>query len=375
MRAAGASLLAIFLLTAPAIGEPARRTENVVLIVTDGLRWQEVFRGGDPDLMNEKPGGVEDPGALRRDFLREDARARREALLPFFWTVIAKEGQIYGNRDEASVAQVTNRYKFSYPGYNEMITGSADPRIDKNGFGLNPNVSVFEWLNGFPELRDRVAVIGSWGVFPAIFNRERSRLAMCAGWDPPVSGRTSPRQALLNDLYRTTTRYFSDMPFDSLLHQALLDYVASHSPRVLFVGYGETDEWAHDGRYDLLLRSAHQVDAFIRELWIRMQSLPQYKGKTTFIITTDHGRGSGDTDWKNHGRDVDGAENIWIALLGPDTPPLGERKRVSRVTQGQIAATIAALLGRDYHAAFPASGPPLEEAIGKDASLRSARRR
>jgi hypothetical protein len=89
--------------------------------------------------------------------------------------------------------------------------------------------------------------------------------------------------------------------------------------------------------------------------------MPEYRGKTTLILTCDHGRGGGSPDWKNHGADVEGAENIWLAVLGPDTPPLGERTNAISIGQNQIAATLAALLGQDYHAAVPKSGAPILE--------------
>ena len=94
-----------------------------------------------------------------------------------------------------------------------------------------------------------------------------------------------------------------------------------------------------------------------------MQTIDQYQGKTTFIITTDHGRGSGPKDWKNHGKTIEGAEDMWMAFLGPDTPPLGERKNCDRVTQSQVAATLAALLGEDYHAAEARSGIPIKDVL------------
>jgi hypothetical protein len=344
---------------------PARRTENVVLIVTDGLRWQEVFRGAEAALVSEKPGGVEDVPAIKADFWRETQKERREALLPFLWSTVASEGQIFGNADAGSAAQVTNRLRFSYPGYNEMITGAFDPRIDSNSYGPNPNPSVFEWLNETPALRGRVEVVGGWDAFPRIFNRGRSRLAMKTGWDTPFPDSPTPPQALLNALYRSTTREFSDMPPDALLHQTLLEEVVRHRPRVLFVGYGETDEWAHNGRYDLVLRSAHAVDDFIRELWTTMQTMPEYRGKTTFLVTTDHGRGDGPENWKHHDWNVEGAQNIWIAALGPDTPALGERTNAARVTQSQIAATIAALLGENWTARNPNAGAPIAEVLGR----------
>lgn len=348
----------------PAAAGPApSKTENVVVIVIDGLRWQEVFRGAETALVSDKPGGVEDVDATKRAFWRETQEERRQSLLPFLWTVVAKEGQIYGNRDAGSVAQVTNGYKFSYPGYNEIITGSPDPRIDKNEFGRNPNVSVFEWMNASPEFRGRVAVVAGWEVFPDIFDRERSHLEMRAGWDTPFPEAPTPRQELVNKLYRTITREFSEMPWDGLVQETLLGFVVAKKPRLLFVGYGETDEWGHNGRYDLVLQSAHNVDAFIRELWTTMQSLPEYKDRTTFIITTDHGRGDGPENWKHHDWNIEGAENMWIAVLGPDTRPLGERKNAARVTQSQIAATAATLLGKDWRAVNPKAAAPISDAV------------
>ena len=130
---------------------------------------------------------------------------------------------------------------------------------------------------------------------------------------------------------------------------------------MLFVGYGETDNWAHQGRYDLVLQSAHGFDHFVQQLWETMQAMPQYRGQTTFILTTDHGRGSGLVEWKEHGVDEKGSENIWIAVMGPDTPALGERQNAGTVTQSQLAATVAALLGQDYPHDVPAAAKALPD--------------
>jgi bisphosphoglycerate-independent phosphoglycerate mutase (AlkP superfamily) len=182
---------------------------------------------------------------------------------------------------------------------------------------------------------------------------------MQAGWDLPKKGDLTPRDQLLNELYRTTARLDDEDAWDSFLQVSLLDYVRSAHPRLLFVGYGETDNWAHSGRYDLVLESAHQVDAFIRQLWDTMQAMPEYRDQTTFIITTDHGRGSGLEEWKEHGVEEKGSENIWIAVMGPDTAALGERTNTGAVTQAEIAATVAAFLGKDFRQASPDAAPAL----------------
>ena len=341
------------------------KTRNVVLIVCDGVRWQEVFQGPDRALLDKKHGGVSNVAELRKDFWRDTPAEARAALLPFFWSVIAQRGQLLGNQTKGSVARVTNGLKFSYPGYNEMLTGRADPRVDSNDPRPNPNVTVFEWLAGLPEFQGRVAAFATWQVFDAIFNRERSGLYVFSGWEPRAPRVDTPRQAVLDDLYRTTTRLWSDNSFDSLMHAAMREYVQRERPRVLFVGYGESDEWAHSGRYDLVLRSIHQFDQFVAELWDLPQAMPEYRDKTTFILTADHGRGGGLKKWRDHGRDVAGAENIWLAVLGPDTPALGERAQTAPVMQSQIAATIAALLGQDFRATVPTAAPPIREVIAR----------
>jgi hypothetical protein len=344
--------------------QPRLRTENVVLIVPDGLRWQEVFTGAEKALLNDKEGGswLAEKTLLEK-FWRDDVAERRRLLFPFLWGTVAQQGQIFGNQALGSSARVTNGMAFSYPGYNELVAGFGDPRIDSNEFGPNPNLNVFEWLNGQQDLRGRVAVYATWGAFDDIFNQKRSGLHIQAGARPPKTGTLTPRDELLNELYRTTTLLDADDPFNSFVQVAMLDYVKQAGPRVLFVGYGETDSWAHSGRYDLVLTSARQVDRFIEQLWNTMQSMPQYRDKTTFIVTTDHGRGSGPVDWKEHGVDSPGSEDIWIAVIGPDTPPLGERRDAAPVTQAQVAATVAALLGRDFRKAAPQAAAPLPDVI------------
>ena len=360
------SVLLALLTGAPLYAQPPLRTRNVVLIVSDGLRWQEVFTGADPTLLNEANGGIWDKEAdLRREFWREDPSERRRALFPFLWNTVAVRGQIFGNQALGSVARVTNGLAFSYPGYNEMLTGHPDARINSNEFGPNPNISVLEWLNTLPDLHAKVSVYATWATFKDILNVPRSHLPLQVGWDPPYHGSLTQRQELLNRLYESTTRLDDEDVYNAFLQVPLLESFDKQQPRVLFVGYGETDNWAHAGRYDLVLHSAHLFDRFVGELWERLQALPAYRDSTTFIITTDHGRGSGPTEWKEHGVEQKGSENIWIAVLGPDTPPLGERGHTTEVHQAQIAATVAALLGKDYRQAVPAAAAPISAVLGR----------
>jgi len=339
---------------APALHAQVAR-DNVVLIVLDGLRWEEVFRGADSTLLNREHGGIDDTAAIRAEFWRPAVEERRRALMPFLWDSVAATGVLIGDGDAGESVRATNGLNFSYPGYNEMIAGVADSRIDSNEHPANPNLTVFDWLNRRPGFEGRVAVFGTWDAFPRIFNSEQAGLAVHAAWPDPYLPADTGVDVIVNRLARTTTRIWDDLAYDSFMQLAVRAHVVAAKPNVLFVGYGETDVWAHDGEYGKLLRSARQTDAFIAELWSLMQGMPEYRGRTTLIITTDHGRGSGLRQWRDHGKDVAGADRIWIAAIGPRVRRPHQPGAGISVTQSQIAATVAAAVGEDFRSAVPAA--------------------
>jgi hypothetical protein len=321
----------------------------------DGVRWQEVFRGADASLNNKERGGVEKRDEVRKRFLRDSLEESRAALFPFLWSVVAKEGQLLGNHEKQSIGRVTNGKNFSYPGYSEVLCGFPDDRIDSNDKNLNPNATVLEWLHAKPEFKGKVAAITSWDVFPFIINAPRSGIPVNAGAAVLAGLEETPDVKLLNRLSVETPLFDESTRPDALSFHAARIYIERKKPRVLFLSFDETDTQAHLGRYDRVLGSAHKADAFIRELWELVQKMPEYRGKTTLLITTDHGRGDPPVEWKNHSDKIAGAEFVWLGVLGPDTTALGARSDVS-FTQSQIAATAAALLGFDYCESVPKAG-------------------
>lgn len=331
---------------------PAR---NVVLVTLDGLRWQEMFGGADEAYFKRDARGVIDP--IAKKYAGETAEARRALLMPFMWNVIARQGQIFGDPSQQSRSHVTNGLWFSYPGYNEMLSGAPDPRIDSNNKVPNPNVTVLEWLNGRPGFAGKVSSFGSWDVLPFILNTERSHLPVGSGFLPVPSPKTT-RAREINEFAADLPPYWSYGTFDAPIVYAAIEELKTRKPRVLYIMLGEGDEWAHEGRYDLYLDATRRADRFIERIWTTLQSLPDYRGRTTLLVTTDHGRGATLKDWSDHGKDVPAAEDTWMAALGPGVPPLGVRKNLT-VTTSQFAATIAAVLGEAFHEALPKTAPPL----------------
>lgn len=342
-----------------------RQTRNVLFVTTDGLRWQEVFRGAEKAMMNKDDGGVPDAAVLTEQFWADTSEARREKLMPFFWGTIAKRGQIFGNRDVGSLGDVTNGRAISYPGYSEFLTGHPDERITSNKPAPNPNVNVLEWLNTRPGFTGQVFACNAWSTLTSILNVERSRLPMFTTMQRSAPGTVSPRIAELERLMAEIPSPWAGEHYDAFVQQAALHFIDTHHPRVLYVNFGETDEWAHARRYDRYLEAAQRVDGWIRELWEKLQALPQYRDSTTLVITTDHGRGVLPADWTSHGEKVPDSGQWWCAVLGPDTPTLGERKNCPPVKQAQIAATLAKCLGEDYRAAVPEAAPPLADVFSQ----------
>jgi hypothetical protein len=339
-------------------GEKKPKTENVIVVTFDGYRWQDFFTGADDALMNKQFGGVKDVDALKKAYWREKPEERREVVLPFMWNTIAKQGQIFGDRTRKSPARLTNGLKFSYPGYSEMFCGFADPGINSNAKKANPNLSVLEFLHSKKDYDKRVAAFCTWDVFPFIFRSERNGLLVHHSWNPIKDDPLSERQRAMNALLPTLPRIWPDNALDVVTMEYAREHLVRHKPRVMYIGLGETDEWGHGRRYDLYLDAARNGDQYLADLWKLLQSMPEYKDKTSLLITTDHGRGDTRVNWTDHGKDVPTAEFIWIAVLGPDTPPLGVREGVE-ATQSQVAATIAHLLGENFNAASPKSAQPL----------------
>src|SRR4249919_878901 len=177
---------------------------KVVVITLDGLRWQEFFTGADREYFKKEKDGV--PGAAEKRFWRETPAERRATLMPFVWGTIATKGQIFGDPSKGGRSHVTNGLWFSYPGYNEMLSGAADPRVDSNNKVPNPNVTVLEWLNTRPGFAGRVRAFGSWDVLPSILNTGRSHIPVGTGFTPVPEPKTD-RERAINELASDLPHY------------------------------------------------------------------------------------------------------------------------------------------------------------------------
>ncbi|MDZ4857461.1 MAG: alkaline phosphatase family protein [Candidatus Hydrogenedentes bacterium] len=345
----------VFAVVAGADAPPAK---NVVIITYDGLRWQEVFGGVEELFLAPALKVTKNIAGMRIKYFAETPEERREKLMPFFWGTVAKQGQVFGHAESNSISLVTNGRNFSYPGYSEILVGAPDDRIDSNAKTNNPNVTVLEWLNNRREYKGSVAAFTSWDVFPFIINTERSGLPVNSGWVPFEIASDNKRRDAINDILVDSPQIWDSVRYDVFTYYAAFEYIKKQKPRVLYISFGETDDWAHMNNYDQYLESAHRTDDFIRRIWEQLQSMPQYRNKTALLLSTDHGRGDKPETWNGHGEKMPETDRIWIAAMGAGIPAKGIVMDVP-TTQNQIASTAAALLGLEYRADSPRAGAPI----------------
>jgi Metalloenzyme superfamily len=321
-------------------------TTNIFIITIDGYRWQELFNGADSNIIaNEKY--TKDAETLNSMYGGVSTIERRKNLMSFMWNVVAKKGQLYGNRNFDNNVNVSNPYAISYPGYSEMFTGKVDLSIANNHKNINGNKNIFEYLNSKKSYNGRIALFTSWDVFPFILNEKRSGIAINSGYEN-VFEENSYAQRALNIVQSNIIENKEHTRQDMLTFIAAKEYLEQHKPTIFYLGLGETDEYAHQGNYDMYLQKANEADKIIGELWHWAQTTEGYKNNTTFIITTDHGRGKTQSSWTSHGTFTNGSSQTWLALLGKNISPLGEVKTEGQLFQKQLAQTIAKLLGEEF---------------------------
>jgi hypothetical protein len=363
-----AALLPMFLAAVSTPAEPIQ-TEHVVLVTIDGVRIQELFGGADPVLLDagREFSGIQKIGDVRTRFMRPTPDERRRALMPFFWGGLVREGIVVGNPALRSRLRLTNSFRVSYPGYAEMLTGADQPKVASNLPFRMPRPTVLEFL------KDRmgwsysdVAVFGSWETFNLIAHHHPDAFFTNAGYARVPAEWATPGMEPLNTLQMQMLTPWDNVRFDRVTFGLAMEFLRAHRPRLLYLALGEPDDWGHNRRYDRVLQSIAEADNMLRELWETLESMDDYRGRTTLIVTTDHGRGVTPGDWTDHDRDTPGSEDAWIAVFGPDTPKLGELSGTPDATLDQVASTLARFFGQDYRAHYPPAAPPLAEAFPRD---------
>jgi len=338
-----------------------RRTENVILVTLDGVRSEEIFGGLQEDIAAHSAKQIYSEIEYGRErYGAESAAERRRLLMPFFWGELVPAGMLFGNAENGSQVLVENSIKWSSAGYAEMLTGRPQPEIRDNSFVRYPQPTVLEFAVDALELdRSKVAQIGSWSGYPYLAASAADAFVMNGGYDDFPAAFSTPKIDELAALRREVMELWEESSNDGISYRIARTYLLERRPRLLWIGLTQSDDWAHADRYDRLLDYLHLADGWLRDLWTTVQADEHYRDRTSLIVTTDHGRGLTPEDWAEHDQTIPGSESVWVAVIGPDTPALGDQVPAGTVHQGDVAATILQLFGIDPQEFSREAGPPL----------------
>jgi hypothetical protein len=331
-------------------GQPAK---NLVIFLMDGYRWRELFQGAaSAILFNRKYNHIDSVWNVKK-YWAATPEERREKLMPFTWEIIAKDGELLGNRNYENKVNVINKYWFSYPGRSEIFTGYYDSAVNSNEYPDNPNTNVLEYINAQPDFHGKVVAFSSWDAVARILNRHRNGMLVNIPNEDVEGANLTPLQKEANLWQHLMPGFFgSEERLDAGTYPLAKSWLMANHPRILYIDLGDPDDFAHAGDYGDYLDAAHNTDAMFRDIWTTLQADPFYKDQTDLLVFPDHGRGIG-PGWTDHGARTQHSNETYFIAMGPGIPAKGEVKTAGQIYQQQYAQTIASLLGLHFTASHP----------------------
>lgn len=306
--------------------EPARA---LVLITLDGVRPRDVFQGAERELLRAR--GVA---------ASYDVFVAPERVTPSLQRMIAA-GSALGAPGVGEPPRVSGKNHVSLPGYLELFGGAAHS-CTTNDCAFEPRKSVLDELREARGLAlEQVVALSSWRPIARAVSSSPERMVVSAGREHGshlevleracggelARGRTSDAMPGYDD-YRPDVH-------TAALARCVYDTLA---PPVLYVGLGDTDEWAHRGDYARYLDALRAADALVGELRERAAESGR---PTTFLVTTDHGR---ERAFDNHGEEPESAD-IWLVAEGPGVAKRGAVAARTSWAAANVAPTLRLLAG------------------------------
>jgi hypothetical protein len=328
--------------------ETEERAESaVVLVVLDGVRWQEVFGGADRALAYERG-------------MNPLAWASPRKLMPNLQRLLDTRAIALGAPGRGAPITATGPQFISMPGYLEIFAGHPDPACDSNDC-VRPvaHTVVDDVLQSSGA--DDVAVVSSWPSIARAASADPSRLVVSAGRKRVERGdvlRADEATAEQLDRGGLAKAFpgIGDYRPDAITTRVALRVLAVEHPRFLFVGLGDADEYGHRNDYHGYLEAVRASDAFLGDLFATLDQMGARGRHTTVLVTADHGRAYSFVD---HGARYPESARVWLVAAGGDVRSHGILAAATRHTLSDIAPTVRAFLG------IQGDGNPISEVFGE----------
>lgn len=296
-------------------------TDRVILVVLDGARWQDIY--GDPATMP----------TLHR------------------WM---SEGVALGAPGVGEPISASGPNFVSLPGYTELLSGrTSGCTSNECGPSSDPTVMDDARVTG------SVAVVSSWESIANVVAHLGSSSFVSCGRRPALGAHDAATERLLEQGAAVSPwPGQGDFRPDRFTADLALQVLDARGPRLMFVGLGETDEYAHHGDregYLGALRFDDQVLARIDDTLRRTGA----DAHTTVFVTADHGRADG---FREHGRAWPESSRVWLVAKGGAVPARGYVASPVARRLADVAPTIRHLLGLPGESA-PDAGATLDELL------------
>jgi len=337
---------------ARADGVPDADETAVVLVVLDGARWQDVFLGADPQLAAEA----------------SVAAPRADVLMPHLHALIADRGAAMGAPGHGAPLVASGPNYVSLPGYTEIFTGRPANGCRDNDCAPTRIPTVMDEVAARSRAPGGAVVIASWERIERAASADPARLVLSVGRSRVSHGEALrdddvARELLDRGAHADPFPGYGDFRPDRMTAAVALHYLETKRPRLMFLGLGEPDEYAHRGDYAGYLGSLRASDAVLGELFAALDRMGTRGRHTTVLVTADHGRGR---DYRFHGRDFPESARVWLVAAGAGVEARGLAHAVRPHRLADVAPTVRALLQLPADLG-PTSGEPIEELLAPPA--------
>lgn len=108
--------------------------------------------------------------------------------------------------------------------------------------------------------------------------------------------------------------------FDIETYEDALKVMDVYHPRLMMIHFRGPDWYGHHEQWNKYLGAIRETDSLLYQLWKHIEADPVYSGKTTLMMTNDHGRHLDNvkTGFTSHGDHCRGCTHISFFAIGPD---------------------------------------------------------
>jgi hypothetical protein len=264
-------------------------TSPVVVVALDGAMWQDV------------------------------TGERGRELMPNLRAVVDREGVELDEVYASGGSQRRPNY-VSLPGYTELFEGKRWTGCTDNFCPGATFPTIVDEIRAQHQAPTDVAVISSWeriAFASTVCSRNvvvSSGTVRAQGSEWALAASDEMRQEYQAGRSADAYPGHGDYRPDRYTAPLALSYFRTYRPAFMFVGLGDTDDYAHRGDRRGYLNALQQADRFISGLVLEIARMGDRGKRTTVIVTADHGRSNG---FVGHGGEFPESSRTWLFAWGP----------------------------------------------------------